>query len=169
MTAPSTTSETFDEDTIQSAISSAIKKLEEQHRAELNQLKMDMQTKIDEVTNKMKDLGEQVAMQTYQALVKDESPLVTKVDHAHLQHEMSAISTQLTTLIRMFQKSPPVLPSDSSESQERQITTVSVSRNTKRPKPTATPEKATRTKLDYTQDCSLSSASSNSSMGGCED
>jgi hypothetical protein len=34
--APSTTSETFDEDTIQSAISTAIKKLEEQHQAELS-------------------------------------------------------------------------------------------------------------------------------------
>jgi hypothetical protein len=157
----STTSETFDEDTIQSAISSAIKKLEDQHRAE-------MTSKIDEVTSQMRELGDQVVTQTYQALVKDESPLVTKMDHAQLQHEMSSISTQLATLIGMFQKSIPGAAAASPESQEYTISTVSLSRNVKRPKPTETPEKATRPTLEYTQDCSVSSASSNSSMERCE-
>ena len=99
---PSMTSGTFDDATIQSAISTAIKKLEDQHRKELDQLKKEMQNKIDEVTHQMKELGQQVATQTYQALVKKESPLATKTDHAQLQHEMNLISTQLTTIIQMF-------------------------------------------------------------------
>ena len=167
----STTSETLDEETIQSAISTAIKKLEEQHRAEINQLKLDMQSKLDEVTSQMRELGEQVVLQTYQALLKDESPLATKMDHAHLQHEMSTISTQLTTLISMLQKTPvqPATPPDRPESPDNYtISTVSLPRNVKRQKPTTTPEKATRPTLEYTQDCSVSSASSNSGMEGCE-
>ena len=165
----STTSETLDEDTIQSAISSAIKKLEDQHRAEINQLKLEMQSKINEVTSQMRELGEQVAIQTYQALLKDESPLATKADHARLQHEMGSISHQLTTLISMFQQPQPVRPLGSPESaDEYVISTVSLPRNGKRPKPTATPEKASRPTIEYTQECSVSSASSNSGMEGCE-
>ena len=93
-TTPSTASETCDEDTIQSAISVAIKKLEDQHNVALKKLKQEMQSKIDEVSTQMKELGQQVATQTYQALVTEGSPLATKTDHAHLQHEMSQISTQ---------------------------------------------------------------------------
>ena len=175
---PSTASETFDEDTIQSAISVAIKKLEDQHRAELTKLKMEMQSKIDEVTIQMRELGEQVAIQTYQALLKEESPLATKTDHARLQHEMTMISTQLSTIINMFQSSPNIqqseTPSQFGESNFSigRTTPTSPSRTGKRPKPSTTPEKLlSKTTEVLTQDCSVSSATSISeeSMEGCED
>ena len=173
---PSTASETFDEDTIQSAISVAIKKLEDQHRAELAQLKLEMQSKIDEVTSQMKDLGQQVAVQTYQALVKDESPLVTKTDHAQLQHEMSLISTQLTTIINMFQTKTStdlINPQNMITQKHSQATgadPMSPARHVKRSKPTLTPEKPPKPLDVHTQDCSVSSAASDSeeSMEGCE-
>lgn len=176
-TTPSTASETFDEDTIQSAISVAIKKLEDQHRAELIKLKIEMQSKIDEVTTQMRELGEQVAIQTYQALLKDESPLATKTDHAKLQHDMNVISTQLSTIINLFQ-SPTTIPQPGVRSPSIEpnlhisnITPTSPARTGKRPKPNTTPEKSTRTADVQTQDCSVSSATSVSeeSMEGCED
>jgi hypothetical protein len=176
-TTPSTTSEIFDEDTIQSAISVAIKKLEDQHRAELTKLKMEMQNKIDEVTTQMRELGEQVAVQTYQALLKEESPLATKTDHAQLQHEMNIISTQLATIINLFQASPNIQPSGlrttsvESSASVSNITPASPARTVKRPKPNRTTEKTPRTTELQTQDCSVSSATSISeeSMEGCDE
>ena len=58
-TTPSTTSETLEEDTIQSAISNAIKTLQEQHRQEIDQLKQEMQSKMAEMETQMKELGQQ--------------------------------------------------------------------------------------------------------------
>ena len=176
-TTPSTTSETCDEDTIQSAISVAIKKLEEQHRAELLQLKKEMQSKIDEVTSQMKELGQQVATQTYQALVNKESPLATKTDHAQLQHDMTIISTQLNTIIGMFKTgsqaqllSVQEIPTQNS-SNDTDSHPSSPSRHPKRSKRNMTPEKLDRQFATYTQDCSVSSAASDSeeSMEGCEE
>lgn len=162
---PSTTSETFEEDTIQSAISIAIKKLEDQHSAALKKLKQEMQSKIDEVSNQMKELGQQVATQTYQALVKEGSPLATKTDHAHLQHEMSMISTQLATLIGILKKDAINLPSALPD-----ITPQSPPRHSKRSKPTTTPEKKPAFDQPLTQDYSVSSATSDldEGMEGCE-
>jgi hypothetical protein len=101
----STMSETLDEDTIQSAISSAIKKLEDRHRADLEQLKLDFQSKLDAVERQMKDLGKQIAVQTYEALIKDDSPLVTKIEHEILRQDVSLIKTQLTTILGILQPS----------------------------------------------------------------
>ena len=162
----STTSETFDADTIQSAISTAIKKLEDKHHEELAKLKLEMQRKIDEVTDQMRNLGKQVAAQTYQALVKDESPLVTKADHANLQCEMSLISTQLSTIIKIFQDGTfPQLTSISAMSPQ------SPARFSKRAKPNSTPEKEIGTNSIFTQDPYDSSATSDPEevMEGCED
>lgn len=157
---PSTTSELFDEDTIQSAISVAIKKLEVQHREELNKLKLEMQGKIDEVTIQMKELGQQVAVQTIQALVTEESPLVTKTDHANLQHEMSLISTQLSTIISMFQQHQPT-----------GVTPQSPTRTSKRSKPTTSPAKMLSYEQPGTQSYPLSSATSDleEEMEGCDE
>ena len=159
---PTTASETYDEGTIQSAISVAIKKLEEQYQAELQKLKQEMQKQIDEVTTQMKELGQQVATQTYQALVKEESPLVTKTDHAKLQHEINLISTQLTTIIGMFKQGST--PTESPTN----ITPGSPARFVKRQKPNRTPEKHSD---PSTQDHSVSSATSTSDEGmeGCEE
>ena len=71
---PSTASETLDEDTIQSAISAALTKLEIQHQAELNALKQEMQQKMFKLEGQMKEMGQQVAVQTYQKLVNEASP-----------------------------------------------------------------------------------------------
>ncbi len=157
---PSTTSECYDEDTIQSAISVAIKKLEDQHREELKKLKLEMQSKIDEVSNQMKELGQQVAVQTIQALVKEESPLVTKTDHVNLQNEMSLISTQLSTLINMLQHHQPT-----------DITPQSPARTSKRSKPTTSPAKMLSYETPGTQLCSVSSATSRleEEMEGCDE
>lgn len=170
---PSFTSEMLDEDTIQSAITVAINKLEEQHRAELTQLKTEMQQKIEAMEIQMKELGQQVAVQTYQALVKDESPLVTKKDHAHLQHELSMISTQLTTFINLFQKgdvSHSVSAQPASMPKDR-VTQQSPARNTKRSKLNLTPVKLNLLEEAFTQEQSVSSATStlDEGMEGCDD
>lgn len=159
-TTPSTTSETLDEDTIQSAISSALKKLEEQHQRELLQLQDTMQKKIDAVANQMKELGKQVAVQTYQALVTEESPLVTKTDHAHLQQEMSLMTTQLKMIVNLLQIST-VVPQTAS----------SPARITKRSKPNQTPEKAITPEILFTQEQEVPSATSilEEEMEGCEE
>ena len=99
---PSTTSETLEEDTIQSAISNAITTLQEQHRREIDQLKQEMQNKMEAMENQMQELGQQIVHQTYQALSTDDSPLATKLDHVKLQNEMSIINQQLTQLLQML-------------------------------------------------------------------
>jgi len=152
----STTSETFDEETIQSAISSALKKLEEQHRHELAALKQEMQNKMSEMEHKMKALGQQIADQTFQALLTDDSPLVTKSDHALMKQEMSFISSQLATLITLMSKSKSLNPTVGSEGHA----TMSPPRQSKRTKPSATPEKLIQPHALFTQDTSFSSATS---------
>ena len=135
----STTSETLDEDTIQSAISMAIKTLQKQHQADLDQLKQEMNDKMAAMERQMKNLATTVATQTYQALVTDESPLATKKDHAHLQSDMEMINTQLSTLINMITNGTGIALSP---------TTTQVARNTspprtgKRHKQSLTPEKS---------------------------
>jgi hypothetical protein len=158
---PSTTSETLDEDTIQSAITAALSKLEAQHQAELASLKQEMQKKMDELEAQMKEMTNQVTAQTYQALVSDASPLTTKTDHAILQHEMNIISKQLTTLIHLFQ----------SKSQQDQAGTESPPRTTKRNKPCKTPEKLSPVSDVYTQDNLVPSATSepDEGMEGCDE
>ena len=167
-TTPSAASITFDDETIQSAISVALKKIEAQHREELEILKKEMQAKIEIVENQMKELGQQVALQTYQALITEDSPLVTKSDHIHMQHEMTVISTQLNTLIQMFQTgvsstvhSPPRSPVIDSGSP----------RTVKRSKPSTTPVKLFPVDDQEIHDTSFSSATSDPQEGmeGCED
>jgi len=121
---------------------------------------LEMQGKIDEVTNQMKELGQQVATQTIQALVKEESPLVTKTDHANLQQEMSLISTQLSTIISMFQHHQPT-----------GITPQSPARTSKRSKPTTSPAKLMSFQPPGTQEHPLSSATSDleEEMEECEE
>ena len=143
---PSTASEFFDEDTLQSAISAALTKMEAQHKAELEAMKSDMEAKIKMLESQMKSLGEQVAVQTYQALVKEDSPLATKTDHAQLQHDMNVISTQLTTLIQMFQSNKPTEG-------------FSPPRYSKRVKP-CTPVKTNLHENFFTQESDVSSAAS---------
>lgn len=174
---PSTTSETIDEDTIRSAISAAIKKLEEQHREELRQLKIEMQSKIDEVATQMRNMAKQVATQTYQALVRDESPLATKTDHARLQNDISSITTQLSAMMAIMQNSTITPHQPPAPTQLKSVTTTTsnaapgpVPRNLKR-KPTLTPEKDIRPVELFTQECPDSSTTSSSvaSMEGCEE
>ena len=166
-TTPSTTSETLDEDTIQSAISAALMKLEAQHKADLAQLKKEMDEKLAAVQQQMIDLSQQVAMQTYQALIQDDSPIVTKTDHAHLQHEINVMSTQLTTLIQMLQQG-----SNSPVSNQLALVPILTSppRTTKRAKPSMTPEKPSHFDDLLTQDTLGPSAASFPEEGeeGCE-
>ena len=154
---PSMTSEIFDEDTLQSAISAALTKMEAQHKAELEAMKSDMDAKIKMLESQMKTLGEQVAVQTYHALVKEDSPLVTKMDHAQLKHDINALSTQMTTLIQMFQSTKPT-------------DHVSPPRYSKRVKP-STPVKTNLHETFFTQESDVSSAASvpEEDTEGCED
>lgn len=171
----STTSETIlDEETIQSAISSALKKLEDQHRTELEALKKDMQNKMTAMENQMLELGKQIATQTYQALVTEDSPLVTKQDHAHLQTEMASITTQLTTLIELLKKGHIVTPMSLDETQAMSRDdpkATSTPPRHKRSKPNLTPQKPSRFEALLTQDDHLTSAASDLDEGseGCED
>ena len=159
-TTPSTTSETLDEDTIQSAISAVI---EAKHRAELENLKKEMQQKMTAIENQMKELAKQVAVQTYQALVNDDSPLVTKTDQEHMKHDIQALSQQMATLIQMFQ---------SSQAPKENVGPTSPPRTIKRPKPNSTPEHQPNKSYDiYSQDTHGTSATSNldEELEGCEE
>ena len=162
-------SETLDEEIIQSAISSAIKTLQDQHRAELEVLKQEMQLKIDQMDIQMKELGKQVATQTYQALVTEDSPLVTKKDHAYLQQEISIINSQLSTLIRVFTNSNGQAPL--TNEQRDLLVAASPPRTGKRLKQNRTPEKPGKAPDPFTQDSKVPSAASDSDEGmeGCED
>ena len=82
----STALETLDEETIQSAISTAIKKLEKQHQVEITNLHQELRSKLDAVKEQMKDMAKLVATQTYQALTTSKSPLATKAEFACLDH-----------------------------------------------------------------------------------
>jgi hypothetical protein len=136
--------------------------LEIQHQAELNALKQEMQQKMVELEGQMKEMGQQVAVQTYQKLVNEASPLVTKSDHANLQHEMNVISTQLTTLIQMIKSDPPkaAIPAYSPPrtSTKRKIN-----------KPSASPEKVDFSDSDQEQVVPSATSTPDEGMEGCED
>lgn len=171
----STTSETLDEDTIQSAISMAIRKMEEKHKADMEILKQEFQSKLEAVESQMKDLGKQIAVQTYQALVKEGSPLATKTEQEILRQDVSLIKTQLATLIDMFQRPPntkttsgdmerqsPVMPHTPPKGSDIQ---------SKRTRVTTSPIHMASLDDIYTQEISGSSAASipEEDMEGCED
>ena len=165
---PSTTSETLDEDTIQSAISMAIKTLQKQHQVEMEQLKSEMNQKMSHMERQMKDLATTVATQTYQALITDDSPLAMKKDNAHLQHDMDMINTQLATLIRMITSGNGNTPLPAGTNL---VCTMSPSRTGKRHKQSLTPEKKGVYEGPFTQDSPISSATSDldEGMEGCEE
>ena len=117
----------------------------------------------------MKDLASNIVMQTYQALLSDESPIVTKTDHAHLQHEIGVISTQLNTLIDMFKTGTPTgahIPATTSP-----ITMSPPRTSNKRLKHNLTPEKSTKFEDLLTQGNNDSSATSDldEDSEGCEE
>lgn len=168
---PSTASETLDEDTIQSAISSAIKKLEDQHKADMLQLKQDFQAKFDAVESQMRAIGKQVATQTYKALTGDNSPLATKLDHEHLNQEISLIQTQLATLVNLLQTGSSVQSNSPSQPASISHTPPPSHDNTpKRSRLHTTPIKMKPLDDLYTQDIPVSSAASypEVDMEGCE-
>jgi hypothetical protein len=103
----STASETLDEDTIQSAISASIKKLEVQHQAEITKLRQELRKELDSMKTQMTEMAQLVAMQTYQALTTADSPLATKVEFARLDHRQSVQENQLATIISLLQGKQP--------------------------------------------------------------
>ena len=117
----------------------------------------------------MKDLGKQIATQTYQALLTEESPLVTKTDHARLQNDMTLISSQLTKLIQMFSQGQE---STGSSAMQMEVT-LSPPRNSKRLKQNTTPQKVSYLGDLSTQESDVEVASATScheeGMEGCED
>lgn len=172
----STASTTLDEDTIQSAILSAIKKLEEQHHVEMTKMKLEFQEKLDAVEKKMVEIGTNVATQTYQALTGDGSPLATKQDQEYLKQEVSLIQTQLATIIKMF-NTGQTLPQE--EKKQPDSMPVSILQHTppsnhdtasKRSKVYFTPVKMKPLDDLFTQDHSVSSTNSTpeEEMEGCE-
>ena len=163
----STTSETYDEDTIQSAISNAIKTLQEQHRAELAKLKKEMQEKMEAMENQMQELGKQVATQAVQALLTDDSPLATKTEQAQLQNDIAVITNQLSTLIHLVSTGKNIATPSPEPSV---IALSSPPRTNKRLKQNRTPEKQNLEEF-FTQDSPVPSATSepDEGMEGCED
>ena len=87
-------------DNIPCEISEALKQLETQHRTELEEFKIAMEAKIADIETQMKEVGQTVANQTYKALVHEDSPLVTKIEHTKFQQEIGIISLQLTTIMQ---------------------------------------------------------------------
>ena len=167
-TTQSTASATLDEETIQSAISAAIKTLQDQHQADLNKLKAEMQEEMTAMETQMQEFGKQVVNQTYQALLSDDSPLATKTDHAMIQNDMALITNQLATLIRMVSGGQATVTTTPNGSELQSIT--SPPRTGKRLKQNRSPEKQGLFGDMFTQDNSVSSATSVSDEGmeGCE-
>jgi hypothetical protein len=167
----STTSETFDEDTFQSAISSAIKKLEERHQAEMAQLKSDFNAKLEAVELQMKELGKQIVHQTYQALVHEESPLATKIDHEILRQDVTVIKMQLKTLIQLAQKSTGGSSAEVSQPSMTHTPPKLDDANTKRTRMTKSPIPMQSLEEIYTQEILGTSAASipEEDMEGCEE
>ena len=128
-----------------------------------------MQNKMTFMETQLKEIGKQVVNQTYEALLTEESPLVTKTDHAHLQSEMSLISKQLSTLIQMISKGR--VSSDMSANQME--ITMSPPRSSKRLKQNTTPQKTNYTTHGdlSTQESDVASATSSHDEGmeGCEE
>ena len=171
----STVSETLEEDTIQSAILAAIKKLEDQYKTELEKLKHEFQKKMDSVQNQMAEIGEQGATQTYLALVKEDSPLATKHDTEVLRQDVSLIKTQLAAIIQWFQAGnqvpgPPGLLPQPTTTTVVHTPPSSQKTDPKRSKVYTTPEKMRPLDFSKSQDQSVSSAASTyEGMEGCED
>jgi hypothetical protein len=84
-----------------------------------------------------------------------------------MKQEMSFISSQLATLISLMSKSKSLNPTVGSE----EHATMSPPRQSKRTKPSATPEKRIQPHALFTQDTSFSSATSDldEESEGCED
>lgn len=165
---PFTASETADEDTIQSAISNAIRTLQEQHRQEMDALKQQFEQRLETIEKKLLDVGIQVVQQTYQALVSEDTPLATKADQMGLQHQVNSINAQLTQIIGILQNSP-VIQRYHAESVLQMNSTPP--RTGKRPNQNRTPEKHESDEEFFTQDTPVPSATSNQDEGmeGCED
>ena len=163
---PTTTTEPTEQDKIPSAISEALKQLEAQHRAELEEFKFAMEAKIADIETQMKELGQTVAIQTYKALVHEDSPLVTKIEHTKLQQEIRIISTQLTTIMQHLKL---ICDSESPDGPNKPSTPDSPTRITKRSKPSNTPERPKTRALTKNQSSSSSATSSpDTEMEGCE-
>lgn len=162
----STTSETLDEDTMQSAISQAIKTLQEQHRAEMKKLQQDFDQQLKELENKVIDIGKQTVAQTYQALVQDDSPLATRTDHLKLQNQVDNINVQLAQIIHMLTQTS----SDKNARTADFSCPFSPPRTGKRLNSNRTPEKYTQDTEFLTQSHDFTSATSDLDVGmeGCE-
>jgi C-terminal processing protease CtpA/Prc len=164
----STTSETLDEATIQSAISTAIQTLKEQHQQELDQLRQYFEERLQTMENQVVDIGQQVVKQTYQALIQEDSPLATKADHMHLQYQINSIHGQLAHIIQLVSK-PHDPPPATTELIEAPATPQRS--GTKRPNSSRTPEKPDRDDDHSGEQTNLPSATSDldEGMEGCEE
>lgn len=170
-TTASTTSETLEDDTIQSAISAAIKKLEDQHKSDLMQLKQEFQAKLAAVESQMKNISQQVASQTYQALTGEGSPLATKADNEHLRLDINVMKTQLATLLSFFQTKQTDTTIQMTNPSLPHTPPPSHTTHPKRSRVYTTPVKMKPLGDDPHQEYSVSSAASTSDTGmeGCDD
>ena len=118
-----------------------------------------------EMETQMKELGQQIVTQTYQALSTDESPLATKTDHIRLQNDMNVITQQLSQLLQMVSQGM------SSEGFTPSYNATSPARTGKRSKKNRTPEKAIYFEDMLTDDKTVTSATSDLDEGseGCEE
>lgn len=169
----STASETLDEETIHSAISAAIRKLEDQHKAEMEKMRTEFQMKLEKVENQMKELGTQVATQTYQALVKEESPLATKADQENIRQDITIIKTQLNAILKFFaqdKSSHHETPAAMNQTAVTHTPPPVFDTHAKKSKVYTTPVKMRPLGDLYTQDDSVTSATSSpvEDMEGCE-
>ena len=153
----STTSETLDKETIQSAIAAAIKKLEAQH------LRQELRTELDAMKGKMNDMAQIVATQTYQALTTADSPLATKAEFARLDHRQSIQETQLATIIELLKNRPQNV--DNTPGVQQTTAESSPPRSSKRTKPTLTPiKKNLCTEVFSTQNSNANTSTRDSHM-----
>lgn len=123
---------------------------------------------MQKMESKVIEVGKQMVANTYKALVNDESPLATRLDHLKLQHQVDNINSQLAQIIRMM--TTTTTPQDQPRNDHEPMP-FSPPRTGKRPNQNRTPEKNSSNKEWFTQETAVSSAASDldARMEGCED
>jgi hypothetical protein len=131
------TSTAYDDSSIHTLIQDSIAKMETQHKKELEELRVNMEAKLQAVEAKMASLVQKIVEQTYQALSKEDGPLSTRKDHTELKGEVQSIDIKLDRLLDLVQQ--PALKTPGNNTPPRVQ---------KRQKATSTPPRLESTAMD---------------------
>jgi hypothetical protein len=127
----------YDDSSFQTLIQDSIAKMENQHKREMDALRVNMEEKLKAVEDKMASLVQTIVEQTYQALAKDDGPLSTRKDHTELKGEVQSLDIKLDRLLDLVQQPPSKIHGNNSPTRVQ-----------KRQKATSTPPRLEPTAMD---------------------